>query len=293
MEPLSEGKLVFLIVNEAKEGAKALAIQLEGQLPSLGYRVERLAYEGSRLRLSPGQASLAICLGGDGSVLSAARALSPLAIPIFPINMGHIGFLAEMRASDWENCLEAYRQGRLVPVERIMLQVEVFRDGQRIADFLALNEAAVTASGPAKLISFEAAVVGSGQGSRPDDLGRYRADGLIFATPTGSTAYSLAAGGPILSPDMEAFIFNPISPFTLSNRPVLIHSKRCLELRICKEQGASVVLTLDGQESSPLRPGDCLRLSRSPHVARIIPSGRMSFYDLLRTKLAWHGGSGA
>jgi NAD+ kinase len=174
-----------------------------------------------------------------------------------------------------------------------MVEAVLVREGKETGVFPALNEGALTGSGTAKLISFSAKVLSRESAGRVQDLGRYRADGLLLATPTGSTAYSLAAGGPILPPEMEAFIFNPILPFTLSNRPVVLPSSCEVEVVVDREQRGEVILTMDGQVSVDIQGGDVIRFRAAPYRALIVPSGRLSFYDVLRTKLSWAGGADA
>ncbi len=284
---------VCLIVNPAKEEARQKSELVLDILAASGMDVFRVAYKDSRPLPPEGNFDFAIVLGGDGSVLSAARLLAPRAIPIIPINMGRLGFLAEISWDEWEDCLELFLKGILKPVRRMMLEAQVFRLGQALATFNALNEGVITVSGRANLIPFRAEVSPPQIGEKHENLGSYRADGVLISTPTGSTAYSLASGGPILSPDVEALIFNPICPFTLSNRPVVVPSCRCIDIHLQKNRAQECLLSLDGQDSFPLLEGDMVRFRAAAYPALILPSGRMSFYDVLRTKLAWSGGTDA
>jgi NAD+ kinase len=178
-----------------------------------------------------------------------------------------------------------------------MLEVSVERDGKPVFSAPCLNDAVLGASGIAKLVnlaveSADGAVSGDGDDRMP--LGRYRADGLIVATPTGSTAYSVAAGGPILDPEIEALIINPICPFTLSNRPIVVPAHETIIIDVEKEQRSDVVLTADGQKTFPLLPGDRVLIRRAKRDAILIASSRQGFYRALRSKLNWSGGrSGA
>lgn len=285
---------VCLIVNLLKDSSGERSEEMRAHLEASGAEVETLAYRGSSPIAPEGRFDLAIVLGGDGSVLSAARLMAPKDVPIFPVNMGRLGFLAEISWGEWKECYELYLRGKLNPLRRLMLQVEVLRSGRVVSTSYALNEGAVTGYGPAQLISFRAQVAPQRTiGSSQEYLGSYRADGVLIASPTGSTAYSLASGGPILSPDMDALIFTPICPFTLSNRPVVVPSGRTIEITLGMKQRTELLLTLDGQDSYPLMEGDSIRYSAAPFPALIIPSGRLSFYDVLRTKLSWSGGPDA
>ena len=167
-----------------------------------------------------------------------------------------------------------------------MLAVEVLRSGSPVASFWAMNDATLSAQGIAKLMGFSIELGGS-------SLVNYRADGVIVATPTGSTAYNLAAGGPVLHPEMEAMVVNPICPFTLSNRPLVLPSTEAVEITVDEGRRTGSMLTVDGQETFTLRPGDKIRISGASVKARIHVSAGFDFYGLLRSKLAWSGGAGA
>ena len=152
----------------------------------------------------------------------------------------------------------------------------------RTESFLGLNEAVIGIKGISRMIRLKIFMSDT-------YMGRYRADGVIVATPTGSTAYSMAAGGPILHPEMEAFILTPICPFTLSNRPTVVPATEILRIEVEEPQKVEAVLTIDGQESFLLQPRDCIFVRRAPHKARIVHTDRRSFYEVLRTKLNWAG----
>jgi NAD+ kinase len=173
-----------------------------------------------------------------------------------------------------------------------MLDVAVERRGANIASAVCLNDAVVSASGIAKIIRLKVSLLSNTSGGGPVmDLGHYRSDGLIVATPTGSTAYSAAAGGPILDPEIDALIINPICPFTLSNRPVVAPAHETVIVEVEAEQRSGVLLTVDGQRSFPLEAGDRVFIRKAPYEARIIAADRREFYRALQTKLNWPGGS--
>jgi NAD+ kinase len=225
---------------------------------------------------------LAISLGGDGTLLSCARMLAPREVPILAVNMGDFGFITEVSKSELSDTLEKVLQGTLGVSERLMLSVEVQRQGTPSASFLGLNEAVIGIKGISRMIRLKIFMSDT-------YMGRYRADGVIVATPTGSTAYSMAAGGPILHPEMEAFILTPICPFTLSNRPMVVPANEILRVEVEEPQKVEAVLTIDGQESFLLQPRDCVLIRRAPSKARIVHTDRRSFYEVLRTKLNWAG----
>jgi NAD+ kinase len=173
-----------------------------------------------------------------------------------------------------------------------MLEVKVERRGKPPADFSCLNDAVIAASGIAKLVRLQVdaetdSPEGRGESIR---LGPYRSDGLIVSTPTGSTGYSVAAGGPIIDPEMEAVIINPICPFTLSNRPVVVPADKRVIVEVEEEQRSAVLLTMDGQITQPLEPGDRISITKAPYQAKLIESDREVFYRALRTKLNWSQG---
>jgi NAD+ kinase len=278
---------VLIIANLEKPQAAQTAEELSASLASRGIGSETYVYSGDPDGPPPTKdALLVVSLGGDGTALYAARVAAPLGIPILPVNLGNLGFIAEIGASEWPAALDAWAAGTLPVSERLMLSVEAWREGSRLASFLAMNDATVSAQGIAKLIGF-----GISMGaSRPV---RYRADGVIIATPTGSTAYNLAAGGPVLHPEMEAIIVNPVCPFTLSNRPLVVPAGEQIEITMEESRLTGAMLTVDGQETCTLKPGDRIRVSGAVRKARIHVTRDFAFYEHLRTKLAWSGGPAA
>lgn len=277
----------IVIANRHKEDAERIGTDIRKAMETKGWHAQLYSFSGKpeTLPQMAGQ-DLAITLGGDGTVLFAARCAAPQNVPILPINLGLLGFIAWVRRDEWQARLTDATEGRLAITRRAMLQVSVRRDGAEAASFLALNDGVISGSGPAKIINLSINVSGS-------SLGAYRSDGVIVCTPTGSTAYSLAAGGPILDPDMDAMVFNPICPFTLSNRPLVLPGGEILEVYVEREQREKTMLTVDGQDYFPLEEGDRVLFSRSALVTRLYSTGRGSFYQVLRSKLNWSGGPDA
>ena len=278
---------VLIIANLDKESAESVAGSLASTFESLGVEYEQYFYKGDPE--GPPKvdgADLVVSLGGDGTVLYAARVAAPLGIPILPINLGRLVFIAEIGVAEWPSAISAWARGDLPISERLMLAVEARRDGAAVASFWAMNDATVSAKGIAKLIGFG---ISLGESA----LVRYRADGVIIATPTGSTAYNLAAGGPVLHPEMDAMIVNPVCPFTLSNRPLVVPAGEAVEVTMEEGRRTGAMLTIDGQETFTLRTGDRIRVSGAPKKARIHVSKGYAFYEHLRSKLAWSGGPGA
>jgi NAD+ kinase len=287
-----------MFVNSHKTEAPSLVEELRAELGRLN--IEALAYPGGAADVPAAVDAasvfgtlpdLAFCLGGDGTVLFAARILAPLGVPIFPINIGTLGFIAVVHPGQWREVFEEWRQGRVCVSRRLMLDITVDRRNTNAVSACCLNDAVISASGIAKIIRLEVSSTGGALDGQTMSLGRYRSDGLIVATPTGSTAYSVAAGGPILDPEIDALIINPICPFTLSNRPIVVPAGETVIVEVEAEQRGAVLLTVDGQQSFPLEPGDRVFIRKAPREAKIVASGRRGFYRALRTKLNWSGGS--
>ncbi len=281
-----EGR-ALVVVNARKTGALELATEFRAEFASRAWDCEIFTFEGKPAdEPEVGGFDLGISLGGDGTVLYSARLLARHDVPILPVNLGTLGFIAWVRKNEWRERLVDCLEGRLLPSERVMLEIEVRRPHERPVRFIGLNDGVISGSGPARIVSLRVSASGA-------PLGAYRSDGAIVATPTGSTAYSLAAGGPVVAPEMDAMIFNPICPFALSNRPLVLPGSERIEIRISEGQRTSTVLTVDGQETFQLAEGDVVAFRRAAERARIYCAGRSSFYDVLRAKLNWSGGPDA
>jgi len=225
------------------------------------------------------QADLAVVVGGDGTLLAAARSLGDRQIPMLAINHGGLGFLTEVTLEEMTPALEQVLEGRFVTDHRMMMEVAVERDGRRIAEYRALNDAVINKGTLARIIELEARVNGQ-------YLSSFRSDGLIVSTPTGSTAYNLSAGGPIVFPSMSAMVVTPICSHTLTNRPIVLPGDMKIELTLKSDQG-EVHLSVDGQVGLPLDRGDRVLAERSKVVVQLIaPSGK-NYFDVLRGKLKW------
>jgi NAD+ kinase len=222
---------------------------------------------------------LLLVLGGDGTLLAAARLAAPRGIPILPINMGSLGFLTSFTLDELYPALEDTLGGRFSVSERVMLYVELERGGKVIETQRVLNEAVVNKGALARMIELELSIDG-------DFVCRYRADGLIVASPTGSTAYSLSAGGPIVHPGVESFIITPICAHMLSDRPLVVRDSSSIQMKLSGNT-ESVFLTLDGQRGIPLQATDIVRISRSKELLMLIQPPRKSYFEILRSKLKW------
>jgi NAD+ kinase len=222
---------------------------------------------------------LLLVLGGDGTMLAAARLAAPRGIPILPINMGSLGFLTSFTLQELHPALDDTLEGRFSLSERVMIRAELHRAGKVIDDQQVLNEVVINKGALARMIEVELTI-------DADFVCRYRADGLIVASPTGSTAYSLSAGGPIVHPAVESFVITPICPHTLSDRPLVVRDTSSVDMRLSGDT-ESVFLTLDGQRGIPLQPTDLVRVSRAKQLLKLIQPPKKSYFEILRNKLKW------
>ena len=230
----------------------------------------------------PYETDLVISLGGDGTVLSVARKVHELGRLILPVNLGTFGYITEISKDEWREELENLMDGKSVISRRLMLRVAIERKGRRIFSSYALNEAAISSSGTSKVVKLELFL-------DKTRAGIFKADGLIVATPTGSTGYSLAAGGPILSSELSAFIITPICPFTLSNRPLVTDSASHVKIQVMEGQRTDLVLTVDGQVSEKLEEGDVVEIEKSRSKTLLVSSNKRNYMEVIRDKLNWLG----
>ena len=272
----------IIFVNSLKEEAVALRKEVEQYLRRLSIASETISVDETKLPSIPKNTDLAITLGGDGTLLYGARCLAGCNVPILAVNLGDFGFITEISSSEWADVLTNYLDGRLGVSRRVMFDAELRRGDNALQSFSGLNDAVVRAGDFARIIALRVHLSNT-------YVARYRADGLIVATPTGSTAYSMSAGGPILHPEMEAFILNPICPFTLSNRPIVIPAEETCILEVEAIQRTEILLVIDGQEICKLEPQDRVVFSKSAKHTLIIQSDKRNFYEVLRSKLNWAG----
>jgi NAD+ kinase len=224
---------------------------------------------------------LSVAFGGDGTLLFAARVFSPYGVPIAGINLGGLGFITEFREEEVLECVECFLQGHHSYEPRMMIDVRIHRKGRLFSKATGLNDLVVTSGGISRLLEFEVS-----SGSRL--IGSYRADGIIIATPTGSTGYSLAAGGPIVEPAMRALIICPICPHSLGARPLVLPVEEEIGVRVLSQR-RNVTATIDGQIAIELTDRDEVQVLKSDCVTKLISVGKRSFFDIIREKLAWKG----
>jgi NAD+ kinase len=280
-------KRVAIISKPGTDRAKAV---VEGLLPWLAARgieircdEETAAYvdgvEGHPRGTAPDGADMIILLGGDGTLLSAVRAIGDRAVPLFAVNLGGLGFLTAITVEELYPELEIALNGEQATGRRLLLHCELWRDGQMRSEYEALNDIVFNKVEIARMIDIEALV---------DDqmVCDYKADGLIISTPTGSTAYSLSAGGPIIFPSVEALAITPICPHMLTNRPVIVPQTSVIRLNV-RAQDDKAFLTIDGQIGEPLKHRDVVVCRSSERVVRLVSPPRLKFFDVLRQKLKW------
>ncbi|HEV7280431.1 MAG TPA: NAD(+)/NADH kinase [Pirellulaceae bacterium] len=231
--------------------------------------------------LSSFDADLVIVLGGDGSILQAARQMGERQIPVVGVNLGRLGFLADIQPGDFVGHLTELQKGEYRVLEHLMLSAEVFREGKRLAASIGLNELAVLGGPPYRIVNIDLYI-------DEEFATTYRCDGLIVSTPVGSTAHSLSAGGPILQKEVQAFVISPISPHTLTVRPVVDTADRMFELRV-RDPNPSTAAVVDGNLLTTLLPEDCIRVTRSRSTFRMVQLPGRSYYRTLREKLGWGG----
>jgi NAD+ kinase len=271
-------KKVIIVGNRAKDAVHEALAEIE---PWLAERAEVRVDLDLEAPVGQDDADFALVLGGDGTVLRAARHLAPGGVPLLGVNVGKFGFLTETNAEGCRAALTDVLEGRFSLAERMMLACVLERNGAPALSTVGLNDVVVGRSSLSRIITLDVEVGG-------EPMTTYRADGLIVATPVGSTAHSLAAGGPILHPDMEALIVAPICPHTLSNRPLVLPAH--LKLTILPRQWAErPALTVDGQVNEELREGDVVRVHKAPRPLKLIQTGRNAFFNTLRNKLDWRG----
>lgn len=223
--------------------------------------------------------ALVIVLGGDGTLLSVARVFAAVGTPILGVNVGFLGFLTEIRLADLYTTLESWCEGCHKVDDRVMLHAELWRNGDCHSTYEALNEVVVSKGDIARMGEFAVELDGT-------SVARFRADGVIVSTPTGSTAYTLAANGPIITPDVDATIVTPICPHLLTLRPIVVRGGASLIVRVESIPNVAL-LTVDGQVAVELRKGDEIRCHRSTYTVKLVRLGDSGFFQTLRTKLSW------
>ncbi|RLA40939.1 MAG: NAD(+) kinase [Gammaproteobacteria bacterium] len=227
-----------------------------------------------------GTVDLVIVVGGDGSMLGAARALSDLNVPLLGLNRGRLGFLTDIHPDEMEIGIGQVLAGKFSTTDRFLLEMAVERDGQAVASGLALNDFVLHPGKSVRMMELELYIDGQFVYSQ-------RSDGLIVSTPTGSTAYALSAGGPIMTPELNAMVLVPMNAHTLSNRPIVVDGQSSLEILVGKRNELHPLVTCDGQTDINTEPGDVIKINRKQQPVRLIHPMGHNFYETCRNKLGW------
>ena len=285
-------KLIGLVGHPKKRGTAALTRTLREEFAREGYTLRIDTATAELLGENHGGHPVAdlgrdceqlIVLGGDGTILSTVHALGENLRPIFGINLGTLGFLTCLPSSDYRQAVRSIVHREYVLSVRSMLDVTLVRDGVTIGRHHGLNDAVISRGALSRLIRLETRVDGA-------LLTEYNADGLIVATPTGSTAYSLSAGGPLLTPESCVFAVTPICPHTLTNRSVIIGDQAAVEVRLCNARD-EIYLTVDGQRAVPMKSCDSVWIRRAKETLSLAMLPDLPFFELARRKLRWNGSS--
>lgn len=272
-------KKVLIIGNTEKEKIKNAFRELDLWIGERAHAVFMDVAEAEKTR--PLEADLAIAMGGDGTFLRVSRMVSPYGIPMIGIHLGLFGFLAELTPKDMYDNLDKVFRGEYKINTRMLLNCRLERNGMPVNESLGVNDAVVSRASLSRLVSIKLFIDG-------EEVATYSSDGLIVSTPLGSTAHCLAAGGPILSPEIDAFVISPICPHTLTNRPLVISGEAKVKMEVGSE-GVGTGLTVDGQVFQELMPGDTINVERSGTRLKLVDAGIRSFYTVLREKLSWGG----
>ncbi|WP_299977757.1 NAD(+)/NADH kinase [Desulfobacula sp.] len=274
---MNTNRIGLVIKNDAHAEKKARELKIR-----LGNQCVIIDIQHSKNKDIPEDLLCMIVLGGDGTFLSAARFIENRGIPLMGVKFGEVGFLAETTEDNLFEAVASLLEGKYLIQKRTRLNIKVVRGNEQIIDVDVLNDAVINKSALSRLASC-AVYLDSIY------LTTYRADGLIVGTPTGSTAYSLAAGGPVVSPEVPSIILTPICPFTLTNRPLIIPDSTKIEIRL-KGSPENIILTLDGQEGFEMDPKDKIFIKKSRDDIKMLSFEEQSYFKVLKTRLKWSGG---
>lgn len=273
---------VGIVVKPHHPEAGATAAELSDWLR--GHGVERIVEPDADIQRRNGEQlphdiDLVVVLGGDGTMISTARLIGELDVPIIGVNYGSLGYLTDLRIEEMFPAIEAFLAGDYKIDQRVMLEAEHRRDGVTMGKGRVLNDVVINKSALARIIDIDVKLDGQ-------FVNTFRADGLIVSTPTGSTAYNLSAGGPIIYPTMNAVVLTPICPFTLTNRPIVVPDSSEIEISV-ENVNEGVVLTLDGQTGFELSAGDTVVVHKSATAFNMVAPANRNYFEVLRDKLKW------
>lgn len=275
-------KKILIIINITKDDSMLLAKEIASKLKDYKISCDFLSFDGFCDNSPIKNYDFVITLGGDGTVLYAARNCLDSEIPVFPINLGEFGFIASVEPKNWENALKKYIEGNAPFSYRGMIDINAFRNGKKIYSSYALNDAVIISHASTSIhlkLEYENLL-----------LCELNSDGVIISTSTGSTAYSASAGGPIISPDLNAIVMTPVNSFSLSSRPIVLNPEKELILKVEKSRTKEIFLTVDGQEPFLLQTDDVIHIKKTKKQIKLIYCTSENFYSALRSKLNWWGG---
>lgn len=275
-------KKCIIIVNTYKDESKEMGATMKEYLAAKNVAADIFLFNGFCEQYPFHGYDFVVTLGGDGTVLFAARGCASLKIPIFPVNFGSFGFIASVQKNEWKERLDEFLAGKSVIVERSMLHADLIRNSMRRLSATGLNDIVISAK-TVNTISLDVKYDGVA-------LGQFRADGIIVSTSTGSTAYSASAGGPIIDPSLDAIGLTLINAFSLSSRPIILSPKGTLEITILPSRVSGVVITVDGQIPVDLHVSDVIKIKQDEDKALLSGCTQEKFYNALRSKLNWSGG---
>ncbi len=282
-------KKIGIVANVAKAKSPEYTAALRDWILKRGLEVHLEEGIASKIGCLPGiemrklwtMVDLIVVFGGDGTILRTARMVRERDVPLVGINLGGFGYLTEVNLGEMFDALDLILAGNFQVEKRMMLDVEIQGSEEPFREGTVLNDVVINRGNLSRIVEFETSVDGG-------YLTTFKADGIIISTPTGSTAYSLAAGGPIVFPDLNSIIINPICPHTLTNRPVILPEGATVQVTLGnREQGATV--TLDGQVSFTMKHGDSVTIRKSSHVTTLVSSPHRGYMEILRNKLGWGG----
>jgi len=276
-------KKALVIINVSKTESMKLSDQIAAFLKTKGILTETFVFDGFSPDSNIKGYDFVITLGGDGTVLFAARNTVHNPVPIFPVNFGQFGFIASVQPEEWQNELEKFLGGQSCVVERSMANVRIIHNDEEIYCGNGLNDVVICAKSAATTISLDVYY-------EMQLLCKLKGDGLIVGTPTGSTAYSAAAGGPILDPSLNAFVLTPINSFSLSSRPIVLNQDGLVSIKISESRADGINLKIDGAKNMELTVGDTVLIKQFDKKVQLVNCTAEKFYTALRSKLNWSGG---
>ncbi len=276
-------KACIVVVNIFNKNALNLVGELEKYLQVKNYFAVVVEFDGRDISFPKIEYDFVVTLGGDGTVLYASRQCTHKRKPIFPINFGEFGFISGIQPDEWKEKFELFLENKLESTSRFLIHIEVLRDNKKVYSQQALNEVVIAPKEQMKtiLLNIEANNV---------PFGKFKSDSLILATSTGSTAYSVAAGGPIVDPSMDAIILNPVSAFSLSTRPLVLSGKTELTVEVLPSRNSNFMISCDGQVHFDIQAGDFIVVKQSSEKALLVGCTLEVFYSALRSKFHWSGG---